>query len=201
MVRLLVPRTKQRTPALRDHVLTVAVDVLARDGVGGFTTRRLAEEASTSTPAVYELFGDKSGLVREVFFAGFRRLRGYLDALEDSDDARADLVRLAAVYRTFILENATLYQVMFSRPFTDFDPAPSEVAASASVRVFVVEHVQRAVDAGALLGDATDIAHAFVALVQGLAAAELAGRLGTNRRSVDRRWALALGALLDGLSP
>jgi Tetracyclin repressor-like, C-terminal domain len=94
-----------------------------------------------------------------------------------------------------------LYRVMFSRPFTDFDPAPSEAAASASVRVFVVEHVQRAVDAGALRGDATDIAHAFVALVQGLAAAELAGRLGTSRRSVDRRWVLALDALLDGLSP
>ena len=31
--------------------------------------------AQTSTPAVYELFGDKAGLVREVFFEGFRLLR------------------------------------------------------------------------------------------------------------------------------
>jgi hypothetical protein len=40
--------------------------------------RRLAALRSpfrhTSVPAVYELFGDKAGLVREIFFEGFRRL-------------------------------------------------------------------------------------------------------------------------------
>jgi len=74
--------------------------MLAAEGAQGLTARKVASTAGTSTPAVYELFGDKSGLVREVFFEGFRLLRGYLDALEDSDDARADLVRLAAMYRT-----------------------------------------------------------------------------------------------------
>ena len=33
-----------------------------------------AAGAATSTPAVYELFGDKAGLVRELFFEGFRML-------------------------------------------------------------------------------------------------------------------------------
>jgi AcrR family transcriptional regulator len=70
-----VPRAKQRTPALRDHVLQVAVELLATSGVAGFTTRRVARVARTSTPAVYELFGDKAGLVRGVFFVGFRLLR------------------------------------------------------------------------------------------------------------------------------
>src|SRR5215467_676533 len=60
-----MPRAKQRTAALRDRVLQVAVAMLASDGVAGFTTRRVAERAATSTPAVYELFGDKAGLVRE----------------------------------------------------------------------------------------------------------------------------------------
>ena len=63
-----MPRTKQRTPALREQLLVVALDTLDRDGVAGLTTRRVAERAATSTPAVYELFGDKAGLVREVFF-------------------------------------------------------------------------------------------------------------------------------------
>ncbi len=71
-----MPRVKQRTPELREHVLDVAIAMLAADGVTGFTTRRLAQRAQTSTPAVYELFGDKAGLLREVFFAGFRLLRG-----------------------------------------------------------------------------------------------------------------------------
>jgi AcrR family transcriptional regulator len=75
-----MPRAKQRTPELRDRLLQVAVETLESEGVGGFTTRRVAEEAATSTPAVYELFGDKAGLVREVFFEGFRLLRLHLDA-------------------------------------------------------------------------------------------------------------------------
>jgi hypothetical protein len=41
----------------------------------------------------------------------------------------------------------------------------------------------------------------LVALTQGLAGAELAARLGSSRASVNRRWALGLRAVLDGLRP
>lgn len=66
-----MPRAKQRTPELREHLLEVAIATLAEDGFTGFTTRRVAERAGTSVPAVYELFVDKAGLVRAVFFEGF----------------------------------------------------------------------------------------------------------------------------------
>jgi AcrR family transcriptional regulator len=195
-----VPRTKQRTPELREHLLSVAVDLLARDGVGGFTTRSIAREAETSPPAVYELFGDKGGLVREVFFEGFRLLHRRLETLAESDDPRADLVELVQLYRRFIGENSVLADVMFSRPFTDFDPGPSELDASSSVRLFIVARVRRCIVAGLLEGDETDIAHALISLTQGLAAAENARRLGTSRKSIDRRWSLGVDALLDGLA-
>jgi AcrR family transcriptional regulator len=194
-----LPRPKQRTPALRDHVLAAALELLAREGVGGFTARGLAREADTSTPPVYELFGDKAGLVREVFFAGFRLLRARLDELEQTDDPRADLLAMADCYRRFMGDNPVLAEVMFSRPFSDFEPSEDERRASAAVRLFVLERVRRCLAAGQLHGDETDIAHVLVALVQGLALAENARRLGRGRASVDRRWALALDGLLDGL--
>ena len=59
-----MPRAKQRTPEMRERVLRISVEMLGRDGVAAFTTRRVAQEAATSPPAVYELFGDKAGLVR-----------------------------------------------------------------------------------------------------------------------------------------
>jgi AcrR family transcriptional regulator len=177
----------------------VAVDVLAREGVAGFTTRGIALEAETSTPALYELFGDKWGLVREVFFEGFRLLRRALDAVGDSGDPRNDLRELVQIYRRFIVDNPGLTEVMFSRPFSDFDAGPSEREASSSVRTFIVDRVSRCIEAGQLRGDATDVAHVLVALVQGLAAAENARRLGTTAQSIDRRWRLATDALLDGL--
>jgi AcrR family transcriptional regulator len=195
-----VPRAKQRTSALRDRVLQVALELLARAGVAGFTTREVARGARTSTPAVYELFGDKAGLVRGVFFEGFRLLRRYFDRLDESSDPRGDLARLIAIYREFLRDHPMLAHVMFARPFADFDPGPQERAAGSAVREFIVARVQRCIDAGALAGDATDIAHVLVALTQGLAAAELAARLGTSPASVDRRWALGIAAVLDGLA-
>jgi AcrR family transcriptional regulator len=196
-----VPRRKQRTPELRDHVRSVAVELLARDGVAGFTARRVAREAETSTPAVYELFGDKGGLIRELFFEGFRLLYSHLETFAETDDPRADLVGLVELYRGFIRENPVLSEVMFAHPFTDFEASKSELEASGSVRIFIVERVRRCIDAGILQGEETDIAHVLVALAQGLAAAENASRLGTTRKSIDRRWALAVDAVLDGLSP
>jgi AcrR family transcriptional regulator len=195
-----VPRAKQRTPELRDRVLDVAVDTLAAEGVAGFTTRRVAEQAQTSTPAVYELFGDKAGLVREVFFEGFRRLARDFRALPVSADPRADLAAVIHAFRDFARANPVLAQLMFSRPFADFDPGPAERTAGPAVREFVVGRVRRCTDAGLLRGDSTDIAHVLVALAQGLAAQEGGGWLGTSARSRARRWELAIGAVLGGLA-
>jgi AcrR family transcriptional regulator len=196
-----VPRQKQRTPQLRDQLVQVAVGLLEDEGVAGFTTRRVASRADTSAPAVYELFGDKAGLVREVFFEGFRLLYRRLEQGELSDDPRADLVELTRLFRRFATDNPVLTDVMFSRPFADFDPAPSEAEAGRAVRELIVGDVQRAITAGALAGDANDNAHLVLAMTLGLAAAENASRLGRSKASVDRRWALGIESLLRGLAP
>jgi AcrR family transcriptional regulator len=196
-----VPRAKQRTPALRDHVLKVALDVLVREGPAGFTTRKVAEGASTSTPAVYELFGDKAGLVRAVVFEGFRLLRRRLEAQPEREDPREELVRVVHAFRAFLLEQPKLAELMFMRRLADFDPGPAGEAAGAAVRTYLVGRVRRCIEAGVLAGDATDIAHVLVSMTQGLAATQLAGWLGTSAASEKRRWDLAVRALLDGLRP
>ena len=196
-----MPRVKQRTPEMRERVLQAAMDMLASDGVAEFTTRRLAKHAGTSTPAVYELFGDKAGLVREVFFEGFRLLRQYLDQVRPSQDPRAELISIIESLRMFAREHSVLADLMFSRPFADFDPGPAERRAGDEVRLFIVAAVRRCVRAGILEGDEVDIAHVIVAMAQGLAGQETAGWLGTSQESRDRRWDLAITALLDGLRP
>jgi len=196
-----MPRPKTRTPELRAHVLETAVALIASDGVDRFTTRRGAAGASTSTPAVYELFGDRGGLLREVFFEGFRVLGRELRGVGPSDRPRADLVEMIAAFRHFYREHAEMARVMFARPFPDFDPSADEAAAGRAVREHVVSWVQRAIDAGDIAGDATDIAHVLLALARGMASIEVAGWLGTSGVSVERRWALAVDAVLDGLRP
>jgi AcrR family transcriptional regulator len=196
-----MPRAKQRTPELRDRLLQAAVTMLSDEGVSGLTTRRVARQAETSPPAVYELFGDKGGLVREVFFEGFRMLRRRFDELGQSADPMDDLTRVVEVFRSFVRENPVLAEVMFSQPFADFEPGRHELAAGSAVREFIVGRVRRCVGEGRLAGDPADIAHALVALAQGLASQERAGWLGSSAASMNRRWGLAVSAMLEGLRP
>ena len=193
-----MPRVKQRTPELRDRVVDVAVSTLCEDGMSGFTTRRVAERAGTSVPAVYELFSDKDGLLRAVFFEGFRRLGTELVAIAETTDALADLSAVIPVFRRFCLDYPPLARVMFSRPFQDLDPDPDQLAAAPTVREILVGKVQRCVDAGLLSGDPVDIAHVLLALAQGLAVQEAGQWLGTSADSVNRRWDIGVQAVLAG---
>jgi AcrR family transcriptional regulator len=185
---------------LRDHVLEVALALLAADGVQGFTARKVASLAGTSTPAVYELFGDKGGLVREVFFHGFQLLGNRLGRLEETGDPRADLIATFEAFRQFVRADPVLAEVMFSRPIADFHPGPEETRAGAAVRELIIGRVCRCIDGGILAGDPADIAHVLLAAAQGLAAQETAGWLGTSQASVDRRWKLGIHAMLAGLA-
>jgi AcrR family transcriptional regulator len=196
-----VPRVKQRTEALHERGVASALAVLAEEGVAGLTTRTVARRASASVPAIYEVFGDKAGLIREVFFEGFRMLGDQLASLPPAADPIAALTQLCASFREFVVANPVLAQTMFSRPFVDFQPTKEDTRAGLSVRKVFVRHARDAVDAGLLDGDPTDIAHLFFAFAEGLAAAESANRLGGSRQSVDRRWQLGLNALVTGLRP
>ena len=181
-------------------MLQVAVSTLNEDGLSGFTTRRVAEQAGTSVPAIYELFQDKSGLVRAVFFEGFRMLCRRLLAVPETDDAVADVQRLIPVFRRFCLDYPALARVMFSRPFQDFDPGPEELAMSPSVREIFVGRIKRCTDAGLLTGDPVDIAHVLLALAQGLAVQEGGRWLGKSKASVNRRWHVGVTGILRGFA-
>ena len=135
---------------------------------------------------MYELFDDKVGLVRAMFFEGFRLLGGgELAEIPQTDDALGDLERLVPVFRLFCRAYPKLAQVMFSRPFADFEPGPDELAAGAAVREVFVSRIQRCIDKGLLGGDPTDIAHVLLALAQGLAVRgrPVVGHVGDGNRA------------------
>ena len=196
-----MPRVKQRTTVLRERGVATALTLLAEEGVAGLTTRNFARRAEVSVPAVYEVFGGKTGLIREVFFAGFRMLGDTLAAVPATDEPMEALERVAQAYREFVLANPVLAQVMFSRPFADFDPTTAEDKAGVRVRKIFVARVRAAVDAGLIAGDPTDIALVFFGLLEGLTAAENARWLGSSESSVDSRWRLAITTLFAGLKP
>lgn len=192
-------RPKQRTEELGAHVLSVALGMLEAGDVA-LTARSVAAAADTSTAALYELFGDKAGLVRAVAAEGFRRLLGELEAVAHTDDPRADLVAGLAATRRFALAHPMLFEVMFSRPLAEFGEGAVDADVTAGIYRAVLGRVDRCLRAGVLRGNRVDVAQVLIATNRGLIASQLAGILGSTRASQDRRWRLAIDTLLAGFA-
>lgn len=195
-----MPRAKQRTPELRDALLRNAVEVLERDGPAGFGVRTVAAAGGTSVAGLYELYGDKAGLVRAMFLDGFQSLYRCLASLEATGDARADLVGLLAATRAFALERPMLFEVMYARPFCEFIPDDDDRRAAVGIYQLIVDAVARWLAGQGSVTDSVDAAQGLVCANRGLVAAELAGVLGRSPASVERRWWATIAALLDGLA-
>ncbi len=195
-----MPRPKTRNESLRSHMIDVSLATLERDGPTGVTARNIATLSGASTAALYELFGDKSGLIRNIFFEGFALLAERLEALPSTDDARADLIDSLDVSRQFALDSPMLFEVMYARPFTEFKPTSADDASAAIIYRHLVDRVAAWLETGRRSKTTVDAAHALVAANRGLIATELAGLLGTSSANTSRRRRLTIDALLDGLT-
>jgi AcrR family transcriptional regulator len=194
-----VARPRTHDEKLRLRLLDEGGRLLAEEGPAALTVRRLAERAGTSPSAVYSLFGDKWGLVDEMFREGFQRFADRVAALEHTDDPWADLTALGAAYRANARANPHLYDLMFGRPFPQFLAGEEARVIAMGTFTALVEALGRCVDAGILHGDALELATIFFSLIHGLTSLELAGWIVTPE-GADRVWERIRQALLVGLA-
>jgi len=129
-------------PAVRTALIEAAARILAADGSGALSTRRLAAEVGTSTMAVYTHFGGMDELHRAVRQEGFARLAARLDAVAETSDPVADLAAGGLAYFLTGLADPELYRAMF-----DVRP-PDGDDAGAGIFRRLTEAVSRCVDAG-----------------------------------------------------
>jgi AcrR family transcriptional regulator len=156
--------------------LDAAGRLLAQEGPQALSTRRAAQEVGTSTTAVYNLFGGKAGLLRELFLDGFARLAQEFRAVPRDGDPETDLMALGYAYRAAALANPHLYELMFGRPIADFRPDDDALAQVQGTFDTLVRAVARCVDTGRFApADPYDVAVHLNALVHGLASLELQG--------------------------
>ncbi|MEM7338261.1 MAG: TetR/AcrR family transcriptional regulator [Actinomycetota bacterium] len=195
-----MPPRKQRTPALAQQVRAKALALLEDHGPAGLRARAVAEAAGTSTAAVYELFGDKSGLIRSIYGEGFQRLKADLEALPSSDDPADDLRALFQGTRRFARRQPQLFEVMFSRPFAEFEPDASDREHAGSLFSLVVDRVTVWLSSVGSDADPVDVARVLISTSRGLIADEQAGILGSTIINRNRRWELTFDALLAGIA-
>lgn len=111
--------------AMTERLLDAAASVLAEQGFGELTVRRVAERAQTSTMGVYSRFGGRDGILEALYRRLFGELAAALNAVAATDDPITDIVALATAYRAFAIAGPQRYAFMFSDPLPEFVPGPN----------------------------------------------------------------------------
>src|SRR5215813_4673797 len=102
-------RPREHGATERAALLEAAAGILGAEGAAAVTVRRVADEAGTTTRAVYALFGDKDGLLRALFVVAAETMRRHHEAVPVQDDPIQELMALAGAYRLAALEQPHLY--------------------------------------------------------------------------------------------
>ncbi len=180
-------------------LLDAAERTLQRAGPEALSVRRVADEAGTTTRAVYSLFGSKEGLVVALGARAFGMLGSGVQALPRTSKPTGDLVEAAlSVFRPFALGHPSLFRLAFQ-----LQGAPSDVARRfAPSAGEALQHlrglVARVVGAERDSREVQEATLEFHALCEGLAALEL--RCILPRGGEDRIWRQGITALVTGLA-
>jgi AcrR family transcriptional regulator len=191
-------RPKEHDEATRERLLDAAERLSANHGWDSLTVRGIADEAGTSTRAVYALFQSKQGLEQALHEAMFTRLRDLMQGREQTDDPRQDLINLALAYRLWAIERPERYALAMHR-FVGQDRrprSPEGVAVSRAALQELRDAVQRCHDGGLLVSgrDPEEVVTLLRANVHGLAEFENLGMLAPDPEAY---WLTAVSATID----
>ena len=180
--------------ALRAFLLDAAGRLLAEEGAGALTMRRVAAEVGCSTTVLYTLFGSKDGLAAGLYREGFERFRRRLAALPPAPDPMARLYAISAAYRESALAEPNYYRVMFLGAIPGYVPGDAALAAGAATFTFLIDAVRDCMDAGIYRpGDPVAVAEVLVAAAHGVISFELAGVFAPS----EERYAAAGRAVIE----
>jgi AcrR family transcriptional regulator len=157
---------------VRIRLLEAAARRIATDG--SLTLRRVAEDAGTSTMAIYTHFGGMAELRRAVRREGFRRLADDLAQAPDAGDPLEHVVSLCLAYCRNGVTHPDLYREMFlADPMNDED-----AAICAGTFEVLIAALVRAIEAGALSpADPVELATGLWVAGHGIVSLRLAGAL------------------------
>jgi AcrR family transcriptional regulator len=170
-------RPKEHGDRTRAALLDAATEILGKEGISAVSVRRVADQAGTTTRAVYALFQDKDGLLRALFRVAAETMRRHHEAVPPDADPIRELHALAAAYRAGAHEQPYLYSLFVGT--RDAKPTEDDLAVAFRSLERVLETVRRAIAWGLMPGrDPEAIGRQLWATVHGLASLELGGFLG-----------------------
>lgn len=147
-----MPSKKYHHGDLKNALIKAGVEILAKEGVGGLSLRKVAQRAGVSHSAPYAHFPDKQSLIAAISTEGFNQLYAELEAAisPHSKSPKKQLVEGAQAYVRFALKYSDTFKIMFSGVLEKEKDYSSFVEISSKTFKLVVEVVQACQNAGVL---------------------------------------------------
>lgn len=160
---------------LKNALIEAGADILAKDGVGGLSLRKVAQKAGVSHTAPYAHFADKQALIAAISTDGYQRLYDALAATvaRYADDPARQLIEGAWAYVQFALNDTDHFKITLSGAIEKEKDYPAFVEISQQSFALVVQIVEACQQAKVLKRGPTDLIavgvwsliHGFVSLI------------------------------------
>jgi len=160
---------------LRNSLIQAGMEILAQEGGGALSLRKVASRAGVSHAAPYAHFADRQDLIAAISSEGFRQLYARIKAVEEANptDIANRFIEVAWAYVQFAMQNSSLFKIMFSGILEGENKYPEFVNISHENFLLLVHLVQECQQASLLRPGPADVlavsvwslVHGFVSLV------------------------------------
>lgn len=134
---------------LREALIDAALEILTNDGIDGVSLRKVALKTQVSATALYTHFKNKRELLAIMAAQGFEGLSLSMSEQSKGIDNSSDrLFGLARGYVFFAIENASLFQLMFGKQFSNLAEFPALAEASTHSYAIMANAVAEQIKAG-----------------------------------------------------
>ena len=101
---------------LKNALIKAGVEILASEGLGGLSLRKVAKQAGVSHAAPYSHFSDKQALIAAISTEGFKQLYIQIETVIETHRADPEtlLIETAWAYVQFALNEPDRFKLMFS---------------------------------------------------------------------------------------
>jgi AcrR family transcriptional regulator len=143
------PKAKQQhAETLRLNIIEAAAAIMHESGPEGVTIRKVAEKMECPTKIIYNLFGNKEGLAKELFLQGCKLLAAAFQAVPKQDNLHLYLRGLGQAYWDFSQNQTSYYMVMFGGAFSEFKPEEESLHAIFTALQQVIALITEAIEQG-----------------------------------------------------
>ena len=165
---------------LKNALIQAGVEILAEEGLGALSLRKVAKQAGVSHAAPYSHFADKQALIAAISTEGFKQLYVQIKEIFESyrDNPKNLLVETAWAYIQFALNEPDRFKLMFSSVIEKEKDYPDFVEISQQNFQQLAEMVEICQQAGILKPGPSELSAVSVwAAVHGLVTLALEGQV------------------------